>query len=311
MKVKTNSPALRSVHFVFNRTSEPHNNYMFTIKPDEEGRQQFVAEYPRALGGINAYNGEAPDRMMEKIAEMARATGAADPAERQRYHVDEERNDRVMLVHCLKWADGTETGPGEAKGLMLAYLREVAEQCGAGDCPLARERHEAEKTALKERLFPGKYSAHLYEKIITESPMCEKNVANPPSLVGVSLRYSFSDKYANYAFSIETQKNGEVDFDASCFCGERYVSFLGARVSGAALTEIAEIARHGGELGGVSRSPAVVRNYPPGARVSEPMREVWVYGLLWAGGVETGVGDAKTRIVQYLCALAEKCANES
>jgi len=269
-----------------------------------EGNTSFSAEHTRLKRSL--LSKKVPDTVLREIAEIARDAGDLGTPEEYDF-TEESTSHSIGCVYSLKWADETETGTGTAKEQILQYLIELAEKCVEED--LLKEEKHAKEEKLREsdpRLFMATWMGlHAGEQLYREAESLDSS-----ALVGVLVQNNCIGTGKPYRFRIVCEY-GRTHFEASCYCAEQHVNFLSAEVLNAVMGEIAEIVRTAGDLGVPERSLVLPnRSVDRLIRVDQPMYAVWIYGLLWGGGIETGLGAAREDIVQYLFTLAEKCADE-
>ena len=305
MESKPNTTALTDLTFIrHNANAENTDGYLFTLGINMEKGTSFTADHPRLKR--NVLSKKVPDTVLGEIAEIARIAGDLGPPEEYDF-TEESTSYSFACVYSLRWADETETGTGTAKEQILQYLIELAENC-VGEYLLEEEKRAKEEKLKEsdERIFMATWMGlrageHLYR---------EAETLDASVLVGVLAQNNCIDGGKPYKFRITTEY-GRTRFEASCSCAERHVNFLSAALPNAVMEEIAETVRSAGDLGVPERSPVPANlSVERFIRVDQPMCAVWIYGLLWGGGTETGLGAAREEIVQYLFTLAEKCADE-
>ena len=305
MESKSNTTALTDLTFIrHNANAENTGGYCFTLGINMEGKTSFSADHPRLKRSFHSK--KVPDTVLGEIAKIARAAGDLGAPEEYDF-TEESTSYSIACVYSLRWSDETETGTGTAKEQILQYLIGLAEKC-VEEYLLEEEKHTQEEKARESdpRLFMATWMGlrageHLYR---------EAETLDSSVLIGALLQNNCIDRGKSYRFRIVTEY-GRTHFEATCFCADRHVNFLSAVVPNAVMEEIAEIVRAAGDLGVPERSSAPLS--PPVGSFSsavQPMYAVWIYGLLWGGGIETGLGAAREELLQYLYALAEKCADE-
>ena len=105
----------------------------------------------------------------------------------------------------------------------------------------------------------------------------------------------------NYNFTLKTTEHATVIFSARCFPKGQCLEVYDVAVPATVMEELATMAcANGKPTGGpAQQTPKPIPDYP-----------TWNYSLQWADGSTTGPGAAWRAMVEYLHALAVKCAEE-
>ena len=197
--------------------------------------------------------------------------------------------EKPLVVEAARFSDSQDISPWALES--VGQMQASGIMNGVGD-----NRFEPESDYTKEQSIMT--ALRLY-KVVHEEP----------ALIGVSLSYISLYNTERYGFHI-SEHYESMWFSSEYFYADRIVKITSSIVPDIVLAEIAGIARTSGDLGLPDRSPPAP-TYPPGVQVSTPFRNTWESVLKWDDGTETGMGDAKDLIMQYLIELSEQFVDKA